>query len=459
MIGDDYTLFGHPISRRDLLTMTGKVLAGGVLSGLWLSPELAGFVEAAAQGRKSNGAITVMNQYAPNVTKWQRFYGAFTKETGIKVNLDDQVYNNQYQKIATQGQSGTSGDDVVAIDTIWTGSFGAAGFTEDLTHFLPSSTKAKMTQPALASVSYKGKYFGVPFYNSSKHFFYNKRMLDSVGLHRPPATIDELLHYCAVLQKNKKKLGIQYPMSWSWSQAEALTCDYVQMIDSLGGRFFERDSVTPAFQKGAGVRALQIMKMMLDKGYAAPGSLTHIESDVQNDLLAGKIAMSTNWEGTMSASLDPKQASKGERGTIRMALIPGSSGRRSGSVLGPEGWALMKTSKHKAQARAFLNWSVMVGTQKQAMVTFDQPPIYSSLYHDQTLRKVVKTSDGIDDFAVYGAQFNYAQPRPNFPGYLDASHRLQVQLHKAFLGKEAIAKALQNAADEMRAASHGGNNP
>jgi multiple sugar transport system substrate-binding protein len=459
MSDDQLALFGHPIDRRTLLTLTGKVLAGSAVAGMWLSPELAQFVDAAARGRKMGGTLTVMNQTSPNRAKWHAYYAVFTKETGIKVIDDDQNYNNQYQKITTQGQAGTHGDDVVAIDTIWTGSFGAAGFTLDLTDFLPVSVKKQIAAPALQSVSYKNKMYGVPAYNSSKHFFYNKELLDKLGLHRPPATLDELLKYCEILKRNKGKLGIEYPMSWSWAQKEALTCDFVQMIDSLGGRFFAEDNVTPVFNKDAGVQALTMMKLMLDKGYAAPGSLTHIETNVMDDLLSGKTAMNTNWEGTMSSSVDPTQASKSVRGQIRMVLIPGSARRKSGSCLGPEGWAIMRTSQHQREAKAFLNWYVTTSAQKDQMLRFDYFPIYSSMYGDPTLRRLVAKADGQDDFAVYGQQFDYAQARPNFPGYLDASLRLQVQLHKAFLGQESPKKALDTAAAEMKSSTGGGNNP
>ncbi len=458
-MSEHLTLFGRPIDRRALLALTGKALAGGAVAGAWLSPELAGAVEASARGRASGRSITVMKQYSPTLAKYKSFFSLFTKETGITVNLDDQNYNNQYQKIATQGQSGTKGDDVVEIDTIWTGSFGAAGFTLDLTDFLPASVKKGIAAPSLGSVAYKGKAYGVPEYNSSKHFYYNKRMLDAVGLRRAPRTLDELLRYCAVLLKNKSKLGIEYPMSWSWKQFEGLTCDFVQMVDSLGGRFFAEDNATPVFNRGAGVRALTLMKTMLDKGYVAPGSLTHEEIDAQNDLLSGKTAMSTNWEGTMTASVDHTQASKTVLGQIRMALMPGSAYRASGSCLGPEGWAIMKTSPNVTEAKAFLNWWVSVKTQQGAMLNFDAYPIYSSLYTDSALRRLVADGDKQDDFAIYGQQFNYAQARPNFPGYLDASQRLQVQLHKAFLGQETPRKALDTAAAQMKSSTGGGNNP
>jgi len=461
MSDDQPTLFGRPIDRRELLKLTGKVLAGGAAAGMWLSPELAGYVEAAATGRAAGGTVTVMKQfYSPGTpSQWKALLDLFTKETGIAVIMDNQNYNNQYQKIFVQGTSGTPADDVVEIDTIWTGSFGGAGFTLDLTDFLPASVQKQIAAPSMGAVGYKGKLYGVPEYNSSKHFYYNIKMLNSVGLMHPPTTLDEMIQYCQILQKNKGKLGIQYPMSWSWKQAEALTCDFVQMIDSLGGRFYATDNITPAFNKGAGVQALTMMKMMLDKGYASPGSLTHIEPDAENDLLSGRTAMSTNWEGPMADSINPSLAVKAVRGQIRMALLPGSAGRKSGSCLGPEGWAIMKASPNQKQAKAFINWWITTKTQVETMKRFDAFPIYSSLYSDPSLRQQVAKGDGQDDFAVYGQQFSYAQARPNFPGYLAASTRLQVRLHKAFLGQQTPQQALNDAVADMKASTGSGNNP
>jgi multiple sugar transport system substrate-binding protein len=456
---DQTTLFGRPIERGELLKLTGKVLAGGAVAGMWLSPELAHHVEAAARGQASGGSLTIMKQYSPVKAKWIAFMAAFTKETGIKVNLDDVIYNNQYQKITVQGQASVPGDDLVEIDTIWTGSFAGAGFTLDLTDFLPAAVKSKIAAPSLGAVAYKGKAFGVPEYNSSKHFYYNVKMLNSVGVMKPPATLDELMQVCEISKKNKGKLGIQYPMSWSWKQAEGLTCDYVQMVDSLGGRFYAPDNVTPVFNKGAGVAALTMMKMMLDKGYAAPGSLSHTETDAQNDIVSGKTAMCTNWEGLMSVSVDKTQTVKSVLGNIRMALIPGSKGRVSGSCLGPEGWAIMKASPNVTQAKAFINWWISAKSQINGMAQFDQFPIYSSLYTDASLAKIVKAGDGVDDFAVYGKQFSYAQARPNFPGYLAASQKLQVHLQKAFQGSESPQTAMNNAVSDMQHVTGGGGNP
>ncbi len=460
MSDDQPTLFGRPIDRRDLLKLTGKVLAGGALAGMWLSPELASYVEAAATGRASGGSVSVMSQYSPpGPGKWKSYFAAFTRETGITVNLEDVVYNNQYQKIATQGQGGVAGYDVVAIDTIWSGSFGGAGFTLDLSNFLPPAVQKQIAPAALSSVSYKGKMYGVPAYNSSKHFYYNKTMLSQVGLHRPPATLTEMVSYCEILKRNKAKLGIQYPMSAPWAQAENLTCDFVDLVGATGGRFYASDNATPNFDKTSGVQTLQLMKMLLDKGYMAPGSLTHTGGETEDDLLGGKTVMCTRWEGVMADSRNPALAVASVRGNIRLALIPGSAGHKSGACLGPEGWAIMKSSTHQTEAKAFLNWWVSRSAQKQGMVMFDQFPIYSSMYADPELRQLAKKADGVDDFALYGEQFNYAQARPNFPGYLAASGRLQANLQKGLLGQETARKAIDAAAAEMKTAVGSGSNP
>ena len=52
---------------------------------------------------------------------------------------------------------------------------------------------------------------------------------------------------------------VEYPLVWSWQQAEALICDYAQLLGAFGGTFLD-DAGKPAFQHGgrragAGVHA------------------------------------------------------------------------------------------------------------------------------------------------------------------------------------------------------------
>ncbi|WP_369211267.1 ABC transporter substrate-binding protein [Streptomyces flavofungini] len=53
-----------------------------------------------------------------------------------------------------------------------------------------------------ASMSYRGRVYGIPLYESHYVVFYNKRVFARLAL-RPPATWDELLHCAGVLKRNK----------------------------------------------------------------------------------------------------------------------------------------------------------------------------------------------------------------------------------------------------------------
>ena len=460
MAHDGATLFGRPIDRRELLALTGKVLAGGTVAGMWLSPELAGYVDAAARGEATGGSVTVMTQWSPP----GRAPGSPTstpspKRPGSRSNLDDQNYNNQYQKITTQGQAGNPtrrrGGDRHDLDRL----VRRRGFTLDLTDFLPASVKQQIARLRSTRSPTKARCMRVPDYNSSKHFYYNKKMLAAVGFNRPPTTLDEMIHYCEMLKANKAKLGIQYPMSWSWKQAEALTCDFVQMVDSLGGRFFAPDNVTPAFNKGAGVQALAMMKMMLDKGYAAPGSLTHTETDVENDLLSRQDRHGDQL-GRADGPLERPQADGEERtGPDPHGADPRLSGKAAARASAREGWAIMKASKHIPEAKAFVNWWVGKAAQKQAMLFNDQFPIYSAMYSDPQLRKLVQTADGADDFAIYGQQFDYSQARPNFPGYLEPRAAAGAPAQSVPGPGDAAAGPRHRGGGDDQGHGDGGNNP
>jgi len=73
------------------------------------------------------------------------------------------------------------------------------------------------------TVYYKDKAFGMPWSVDSKYLFYNKEMLQKAGIANPPKTWDELLADAKII---KQKGIVEYPIVWSWQQAEAVICDY-----------------------------------------------------------------------------------------------------------------------------------------------------------------------------------------------------------------------------------------
>ena len=135
----------------------------------------------------------------------------------------------------------------------------------------------------------------MPWINDTKFFFYNKKMLADAGhqRRRPRRGTSVVTDAKAI----KAKGIVQYPLAWSWQQAEAAS--------SATGRSWRpssaaRTSLTPratrSFNQGGGLGALQFMKQTIDDGLTNPASLGFVEDDGSQHLgSAGNAAFALNW--------------------------------------------------------------------------------------------------------------------------------------------------------------------
>jgi multiple sugar transport system substrate-binding protein len=126
-----------------------------------------------------------------------------------------------------------------------------------------------------------------------------------------------------------------------------------------------------------------------------------------------------------------------------VGLLPGSKDKRSSSVNGSEGWAILKQSKHKDAAWKLLAYMASPAWQKKSAIIAGDYPILSSLYSDPDLEK------NVQDFPVYGEQFKYLAVRPQVPGYAQKSDIIQKHMHEALLNKVSPKQAMDAAADEI----------
>ncbi|HMA35537.1 MAG TPA: extracellular solute-binding protein [Chloroflexia bacterium] len=366
----------------------------------------------------------------------------FTKATGIKVNQVQVQYNELLDKINTSVQGG--GDvDVVEMDTIWTAQFASAGWIDDLSTQIDDPLKKDIPASALGAVTYQGKIYGMPWYNSAKHLFYNAKLLKDAGFSSPPTTLDEFTQQAQATTKP----GHQWGSVWGWKQAEGLVCDWVAIMFTNKDAQILDENGKAVFNTHGGTEALQWMVDMLYKYKAAdPASLEYTEADVQKAFQTGTYALTYNWEGDLPADNDPTQSKAAPN--VRVALLPGSKDVRSSSVNGSEGWAILKQAKHKEAAWKLLQYMASPAWQKKSAIIAGDYPILSSLYSDPDLQKQVQ------DFSVYGEQFKYLAIRPQVPGYAQKSDIIQKHLHEALLGKVSPKDAMDAAAAEVNNASN-----
>jgi multiple sugar transport system substrate-binding protein len=363
----------------------------------------------------------------------------FEDATGIKVNQTQVAYNDLLNKITTSVQGGAD-VDVIEMDTIWTAQFASAGWVQDLTDKITEAITADVPAAALSAVRFGGKLYGMPWFNSAKHLFYNQKLLQDAGFDQPPATLDEFVEQAKATTKEG-----QWGSTWCWKQGEGLICDWVAIMFANQGAQLLDDRGKAVFNDMGGTDALQWMVDMLYTHKAAdPASLENSENDVLRALETGRYALTYNWEGTLPEANDPAKSQAAPH--VRIGLLPGSQGVKSSSVNGSEGWAILAGAKHKENAWKLLEYMISPAWQKKAAITIGDYPVLSSLYSDPELLK------HIDDFSFYGEQFKYLAVRPQVPGYAQKSDIIQRYLQEALLQKMSPQEAMDAAAAKVNEA-------
>src|SRR5829696_3420783 len=410
------------ISRREFLRLS----AAG--TGLLLLPGCGGG-ETEGGGPVTLSAL-FMKQAAYSEDNVKNMTEQFQKQNpNIKVNLTFVAYEALHDKIVAAAPAGTY--DTVLVDVIWPGEFASKKMIVDITDRFPESERSKIFDGALKTTEYQGSYYGVPWILDTKYFFYNKEMLKEAGI-APPGTWDAVVEAARAL---KSQGVVEYPLVWSWAQAEALMCDYTTLLGAYGGRFFD-GSGKPAFNTSGGLQALEFMRMTLDEKLSNPASTESLEEDVRRIISQGEAAMALNWTYMFALANDPNESQVA--GQIDIAHTPKGPAGAPG-VNGSLGMAISNGSQNQDAAWKYIEFMTSQNIQNQyAKLSL---PIWKSSY-DQ--KEVVQALPQV--VPVPKEQLNDMILRPVVPQYNEVSHTLQVEIQQALTGDKSPKQALDDAA-------------
>ncbi|HET6159741.1 MAG TPA: extracellular solute-binding protein [Dongiaceae bacterium] len=350
----------------------------------------------------------------------------------IKVNVEFVPYEGLRDKtLLSQGAGG--GYDVVLFDVIWPAEYAENKVLVDVTERITPDMKSAIMPGAWTTVEYKDRAYGMPWILDTKYLFYNTEMLEKAGISAPPKTWDELLAQAKTI---KDKGIVDYPIVWSWAQAEAVICDYTMLLASYGGQFL--DNGKPAFQSGGGVQALDYMVKSMEAGVTNPNSKEYLEEDVRRVFSSGQAAFALNWTYMYNLANDPKESKIA--GKVGVVPGPGVSGKLEASAVnGSMGLGITAASKHPDEAWKYIVAMTSLDTQKKyAQLSL---PIWSSWYDKP---EVAKDQEQLIAAAKVGLAAMY--PRPTTPKYQELSTALQQAIQSALLKSEAPDAALKQAA-------------
>jgi multiple sugar transport system substrate-binding protein len=421
---------GHRrISRREFLGLgaagTGLLLLAGCGGG-----------ETGGGGPVTLNAL-FMQQAAYSDADVKNMTEQFQKQNpNIKVNLTFVAYEALHDKIVAAAPAGTY--DTVLVDVIWPAEFASKKMIVDITDRFPESERSRIFDGALKTTEYQGSYYGVPWILDTKYFFYNKEMLGEAGV-APPDTWDAVVEAALAL---KSRGVVEYPLVWSWAQAEALMCDYATLLGAYGGQFFDGGG-KPAFNTGGGLQALEYMRMTLDEKLSNPASTESLEEDVRRIISQGEAAMALNWTYMFALANDPNESQVA--GQIEIAHTPRGPAGAPG-VNGSMGIAVSNGSQNQDEAWKFIQFMTSQKVQNQyAKLSL---PIWKSSYEEEI---VVEALPQV--VPVAKEQLNDMILRPIVPQYNEVSQDMQVEIQRALTGDKTPKQALDDAASSVESAT------
>ena len=357
----------------------------------------------------------------------------------VKVNLEFVPYEALHDKIVAARGAGGNGYDVVLFDAIWPAEFSRFDLLQDVSSRIAADEREKIFPGAMNTVVYQGKTLGMPWILDTKYLYYNKAMLDKAGIKTPPASWQQVMDDAKVL---KDKGIVKYPLVWSWSQAEALVCDYTTLVSGFGGSFYQNGKLD--FSTPASLKAVTLMKTSLDQGLSNPASREYLEEDVRKAFSNGDAAFALNWTYMYNMANDPKQSKVA--GDVGIVPAPGDTPDKPGAVNGSMGLGIAKASQHPEEAWQYIHYLPSQPVQdKYAKLSL---PVWKASYQDPAVAK-----DQESLIAAADKSLNVMLSRPETADYSRLSNTLQQQLQSVLQGKatpDVALKAVDTSAARLR---------
>jgi len=327
---------------------------------------------------------------------------AFTKSTGIKVNLDEMSSQSQDNLNTLQNlfNSKSSSIDVSRFDVVWPGIFG---------RYLVPWTKSDSQDVSLESKNILkndtigGKLIALPYQGDFGLLYYRKDLLKKYGL-KVPTTWSQLASEAKEIQSKVNKNSF-HGFVFQGNSYEGLTCNALEWVASYGGGTFitAKGKVTADTPK---VKAA-IAEAKSWIGKITPSDVTtYQEGETQTAFDAGDAAFARNWPYMWA--LTPANL----MGKVGVAPLPHGPGGVSAATVG--GWQIgvSKYSKHiaaaQAWARYYASYAVQIWRAKYGGIAPTMPKVAglkSVKAANPALSVAAKTTDFTRPSTVLGGNY------------------------------------------------------
>ena len=169
---------------------------------------------------KAGSIKVVIAEYSKDHTRpfWQALAEQYTKQTGVKVDLQVIDWNSIDQQVSTMIQN-SQPPDVLNLNSF--SSYAKDGLLYSADEVLSPKTREDFLEPFERGGTYRDKLYGFPILASARAFFYNRDLLARAGVAAPPRTWDDFVQAARKVQAlGGGMIGYALPLGPEEAQAE-----------------------------------------------------------------------------------------------------------------------------------------------------------------------------------------------------------------------------------------------
>lgn len=409
-------------------------MAKAVILGLTFfilgSPTLASCAEAAEKTTITFKHGVLFGNPKPFAELLRRFEkdnpGITVKDETLPASSDE-----QHQFFAINFAARSSDFDVISLDVIWVPEFANAGWIRDLTGLMPADEWRGFFSGDLEAVTYRGRYYAVPWYIDAGLLYYRKDLLEKYGF-PPPTTWYDLVR---IAQDITKKEGNIYGFVWQGKQYEGLVCNVLEYIWSNGGDVLIDGK--PVINRPQNVQALQFVRdLVATYKVSPPFVLTATEDPVRQVFGDGKAIFMRNWPYAWNIFQEEGSAVKGKVGIMPLPAFPGG---QSAATLGGFQLGVNRYTRHPEASEKLVKFLASPEAQKALALTIGYKPTRKAVYNDKELIKEQPFTASLFEI------FLKVRPRPVTPYYMQITQVLQTEFSAALSGGRTPGDALNSA--------------
>ncbi len=338
-----------------------------------------------------------------------------------------------FDKLRTEFQAQSSDIDVIGGDVIWPAQLAANGWIADLTDKFPKSEQGKFLEAPLASVTYQGKVYGVPWYTDAGMLYHRKDLLEKSGFSEPPKTWAELKE---MANKVVQDQGVKYGFVFQGDQYEGGVCNGLEYIWTHGGDVLDpNDPNKVIIDSPEAAAGLATEASMISSGAAPQAVSTYQESQTDPAFMNGTSVFARNWP-YMYALAGTSDYPKVKPDQVGMGPLPVDDGNELASCLG--GWDMLINANSDMQDEAweFIKFMTAPEQMKFRAVKATVLPTRTALLSDPDIKKLPPVAQG-------SPAIRHTHARPVSPYYSDMSLEMQDQFNASLKGDVSPEKAVK----------------